>query len=289
MDKGKTGETVMTVLSELLADSLTEVNPGLPLGILEARVKGRLEYLKDRRSRSTKKALETLSRENLISISSNQYKENVYSLKFENYHDLWKLLNFIYENAPPYVYHAEETTKSPNQQETSDQPKDGGITYYFDIIVFLPIAMHIELEKIGNSTEVLSDYMVERNMYTQREFLENVFINLVRGNIFLERIGPDRELSKKFNDLLGISGWKPDKYWNIRFLIYISINYWLRILRGKISSHEVYTYLKGESLSIIEGNDKDWPSDREVEDRIFTDIEVLVKGYQNLLSKDVRG
>ena len=74
-------------------------------------------------------------------------------------------------------------------------------------------------------------------------------------------------------------------------VIYISLNNYksVDLIHGQVNPHDLYTYFMGKSSSSKSWNRENWPSDKVVEDRISTDTEVLVKGYQNLLSKDVRG
>ncbi len=283
MDKGKTGETVMTVLSELLADSLTEVSPGLPLGILEARVKRRLEYLKDGRSRSTKKALETLSRENLISISRNGYGENVYSLNFDSYRGLWRLLLFIYDNAPPFSMEGNTVRViSPKEDDMAYLLKEDG-TYWFDIVVSL-INNGLLTDTVVQGLRGKGEdpmryelfYLTTRDRRNKHELVERAFINLIVGNLLTKGKGPDYELLTKWRGQ-GISDWKPDKYWNIRFEIWIAINKWLGLIQGRETPYSLFTYFARKSYNFANWDKENWPSDKEVEENIASTLNLMSK------------
>ena len=276
MDKGKTGETVMTVLSELLAVSLTKINSGLPLGVLEDRVKRRLEYLKDGRTRSTKKALETLNRAGLILTSRNQYGESIYSLKFDNYQDLWRTLLFIYDNAPPFSIDGSTVRTLSNKNEGVYYLVREEGTYYFDVIISLinnglltQAFVQALQEKGEDPTKYPLHYMIMRDGHNRHEFIERAFVNLIIGNVLTRGKGPDYELLTKWRNQ-GILDWKPDKYWNIRFEIWTTINIWLDLIQGKETPYQLYTYFtrKYYQFANWDTETNNWPSDSEIEEHL---------------------
>ena len=259
MDKGSTGQTVMTALSELLF----ETDEYIPFGRLEDMVKKKLEYLTDGRTRSVKKAIESLMGSDLVQVSKNGFGESAYFLKFSNYHDLWKILLFIYDNAPPFRYEG-DTDIFRYGGNLLDMTKEQG-TYWFDIIVSLmgnnllnEARIRISTERGKNPMRTISYPEMLRDRHNKKELMEGAFVSLVVGGA----------LERKQDDEEGIQVREPMRFWNIRFAISVCIDYWLRLIEGKEKPYYWYTYFTRKSYSIAEWDLDDWPDDKYIEDHL---------------------
>ncbi len=99
MKSGKHNETLL----EMLLIFLLERNNKISYEKIEEKMKEKLDYLRDSRTRSIRKPLMKMEKAGIITKNTSQISiESVYSLKLNTKQDRKKILEFIYDNAPAF-------------------------------------------------------------------------------------------------------------------------------------------------------------------------------------------